>query len=97
MMTSGELERAVLVHLVVEASAIVFYREMAPVFDSGEAREHFGPHRRSGPPPPPDGSGPPSPGPAARLRTAARDSAAGLGGARLHAGADRRSDHALTG
>lgn len=44
MMTSGELEKTVLVHLVVEASAIVFYREMAPVFDTGEAREHFAAH-----------------------------------------------------
>lgn len=40
----GELEKVVLVHLVVEASASVFYREMAPVMAGATSRAHFEAH-----------------------------------------------------
>lgn len=40
----GEPEKVVLVHLVVEASASVFYGAMAPVMAAAESRAHFDAH-----------------------------------------------------
>jgi mannose-6-phosphate isomerase-like protein (cupin superfamily) len=45
MMSLGDLERVVLVHLVVEASAGVFYKEMAAVMGHPEAANHLNAHR----------------------------------------------------
>jgi quercetin dioxygenase-like cupin family protein len=44
MMTSSDEERLVLVHLVVEASATVFYRQTARLFQTSKAQPHFDLH-----------------------------------------------------
>jgi hypothetical protein len=44
MMSLSDLERLVLVHLVVEGAGSVFYRDMLPYLSSTEARAHFEPH-----------------------------------------------------
>jgi quercetin dioxygenase-like cupin family protein len=44
MGTLSEEERVVLIHLVVEASAIIFYKQMAPAFRTPEGRTHFQAH-----------------------------------------------------
>lgn len=44
MTTVGDAERVVLVHLVVEASADVFYREMSTVMSGSEASSHLDAH-----------------------------------------------------
>jgi quercetin dioxygenase-like cupin family protein len=47
MITLAEDERLVLIHLVVEGSALVFYQQMAPVFRTPEGRTHFDAHAQS--------------------------------------------------
>jgi quercetin dioxygenase-like cupin family protein len=44
MMTSSDEERLVLVHLVVEASATVFYQQTARLFQTSKAQRHFDLH-----------------------------------------------------
>jgi quercetin dioxygenase-like cupin family protein len=47
MLTSDEREKLVLVHLVVEASATVFYQRAASLFDRPGAREHYAQHAQT--------------------------------------------------
>lgn len=44
MMTSADDEKLVLVHLVVEASATVFYQQTARLFQTSKAQDHFDLH-----------------------------------------------------
>lgn len=44
MLSLSDLERLVLVHLVVEGAGSVFYREMLPYLSTAETRAHFEPH-----------------------------------------------------
>jgi hypothetical protein len=46
-MTSSDEERLVLVHLVVEASATVFYQQTARLFATSKAEAHFDLHGRT--------------------------------------------------
>ena len=44
MMTLGDSERAVLVHLVIESCATIFYEKLGSIFFNHKAAKHFKTH-----------------------------------------------------